>query len=506
MTTGRTPLFRHVMKLLLQSMPAEAGRRRFLKQGALAGAGALLSACASTSSGPKRTIAIVGGGIAGLTAAWRLMKAGHEVHLYEAGQRTGGRMFTKRNFNADGQFVELGAELIDTDHEHIRDLAKELGVPLQNLRRGEKGLDFIWLEDRLRTDHDVPAAFRPLGEKIAADADGIYDADGNFTDKARELDRISLAAYLKDRGRGVAPWVIQLLIAAYEPELGATAEKQSCLNLIDFINPDTSKGFEIFGSSDEAWRIQGGNDTLPTVLTGRLNGKIGLHLGHRLAGIAEEGDRVKLQFATQGGVKSASYERVILAIPFTVLRGVPGIFDLPLTAAKKRCIREMGYGSNVKVFRSFERRLWREPVPGRDFIGNGSVFALEPTFENVWETSRGQAGERGIITNLLGGRRGENYSEGAMSGYLDELDAVFPGLKKLYDGSAAAMNWPKLPNALGSYSCPFTGQYTWIYEESPKPALDGRLIFAGEHTSTVSPGFMNGGVESGERAAKEAAT
>jgi monoamine oxidase len=205
-------------------------------------------------------------------------------------------------------------------------------------------------------------------------------------------------------------------------------------------------------------------------------------------------------------VKSASYERVILAIPFTVLRGVPGIFDLPLTAAKKRCIREMGYGSNVKVFRSFERRLWREPVPGRDFIGNGSVFALEPTFENVWETSRGQAGERGIITNLLGGRRGENYSEGAMSGYLDELDAVFPGLKKLYDGSAAAMNWPKLPNALGSYSCPFTGQYTWIYEESPKPALDGRLIFAGEHTSTVSPGFMNGGVESGERAAKEAAT
>lgn len=501
MTSGRTPLFRHVMKLLLQSMPQDAGRRRFLKQGALAGAGALLSACASTPSGPKRTIAIVGGGIAGLTAAWRLMNAGHEVHLYEAGQRTGGRMFTKRNFNADGQFVELGAELIDTNHKHILALAKELGVPVQNLRDGEKGLDFIWLEDRLRTDHDVPAAFRPLGEKIAADLDGLYDAEGNFTDKARQLDQISLAEYLKDRGRGVEPWVIQLIIAAYEPELGATAEKQSCLNLVDFINPDVSHGFEIFGDSDEAWRIQGGNDTLPTVLTSRLNGKIGLHLGHRLEGIADRNGRIALKF----GAKTVSYERVILALPFTVLRQVPGIFDLPLTAAKKRCIREMGYGSNVKVFRSFERRLWREPVPGRDFIGNGSVFALEPTFENVWETSRGQAGERGIITNLLGGRRGQNYSESAMSGYLDELDAVFPGLKKLYDGNAAAMNWPKLPFAQGSYSCPFTGQYTWIYEESPKPALDGRLIFAGEHTSTVSPGFMNGGVESGERAAKEAA-
>ena len=67
----------------------------------------LLPACATTGGGSKRTIAIVGGGIAGLTAAWRLVNQGHTVHLYEGSQRTGGRMFTKRQFNADGQFVEL---------------------------------------------------------------------------------------------------------------------------------------------------------------------------------------------------------------------------------------------------------------------------------------------------------------------------------------------------------------------------------------------------------------
>ncbi|MFO1486595.1 MAG: NAD(P)/FAD-dependent oxidoreductase [Verrucomicrobiaceae bacterium] len=502
---GRTPLFRQMMKLLLQSMPESGGRRRFLKQTAMAGAGLMLPSCATTSRGPKRTVAIVGGGIAGLTAAWRLMNAGHEVHLYETRSRTGGRMFTRRNFNDDGQFVELGAELVDTNHKHIIALAKELGVKMQNLRRGEQGRDFVWLEERLRTDHDIPAAFKPLGAKMEADADGLYDAEGGFTDKARELDRMSLAAYLKDRAHGVEPWVIQLLIAAYEPELGARAERQSCLNLVDFINPDVSKGFEVFGDSDEAWRIEGGNDTLPTVLLERMHGKISLHLDHRLEGIADKGGRLVLKFGTKGGVRAADYERVILAIPFTVLRGVPGVFDLPLTSAKKRCIREMGYGSNVKVFRSFKHRLWRDPVPGRDFICNGSVFAMEPTYQNVWETSRGQPGSRGIITNLLGGRRGESYSEAMMSNYLDELDAVFPGLKKAHDGKAAAMNWPKLPFALGSYSCPFVGQYTWIYDESPKPDLDGRLVFAGEHTSTVSPGFMNGGVESGERAAREAA-
>lgn len=505
MMHGRTPLFRQVMKLLRDSLPESEGRRRFIKQTALAGAASMLPGCATAPRGGRKTpVAIVGGGIAGLTAAWRLIHQGHEVHLYEGSKRTGGRMFTRRNFNADGMFVEQGGELVDTQHTHIIALAKELGVPMQNLRRDEPGLDFIWLQNRVRTERDVPAAFRPLGEKLAADWNGIYDKDRAFTDKARMLDGISLAAYLRDRGQGIEPWVIQLLIAAYEPELGATAQQQSCLNLIDFINPDTSHGFEIFGPSDESWRIQGGNDTLPTVLTERLRGKIALHLGHTLTSISEHNDRIRLSFDSPEGTRTVEHERVILAMPFTVLRGIRGVYDLPLTPLKKRCIREMGYGSNVKVFRSFTRRLWREPVPGRDFICNGSVFGQQPTFQNVWETSRGQTGERGIITNLLGGKRGATFSEDMLAGYLDALDAVFPGLKRTFDGRMGTMNWPKMPFAKASYSCPFVGQYTWMYDESRKPALDGRLLFAGEHTSSVSPGFMNGGVESGERAAAEA--
>jgi monoamine oxidase len=54
-----------------------------------------------------------------------------------------------------------------------------------------------------------------------------------------------------------------------------------------------------------------------------------------------------------------------------------------------------------------------------------------------------------------------------------------------------------------SYSGPLAGQYCTFYENAAKPELDGKLIFAGEHTSMESAGFMNGAVESGERAAKE---
>jgi monoamine oxidase len=161
----------------------------------------------------------------------------------------------------------------------------------------------------------------------------------------------------------------------------------------------------------------------------------------------------------------------------------------------------MGYGNNVKTFCSFTKRVWRDqtvPHPA-----NGSVFSDVSTFQNVWETSRGQDGFRGIITNLLGGSRAASHRTSFTPSYLSELDAVFPGTKAAYDGKSGSMNWPKVPTALASYSAPLVGQYTWIYSVSPESELDGRLLFAGEHTSTVSPGYMNGGVESGNRAARE---
>ena len=500
--SGRTPLFRLVSRALAHSTPRFSdSRRRFIRGLGAAGVGVAAANCTSPrSSASDVPVAIVGGGVAGLTAAYRLTQKGRAVHLFEATQRCGGRMFTRKNFNADGQFVELGAELVDTGHKDLIRLAKELGLELQNLLKGDTGHDYYWFDGKVRTEEDMRSAFRPLGERIAADADGIYDADGNFTQTARRLDQISLADYLSQNADCVEPWVIRLLIAAYEPELGVEAERQSCLNLIDFINPDTSKGFEVFGESDEAYRIADGNSTLTDALHAALAKKADIRFGQRLRSIQDVDGKVRLEFLTDKGPAAYSYDRVILALPFTVLRGVSGIYDLKLSDFKKRCIREMGYGNNVKTFSSFTRRVWREKT---EPAANGSVFSDAATYQNIWETSRKQAGERGVITNLLCGPRAAGHSNGITTAYLNELDAVFPGIKAAYDGKSGSMNWPKVPTALGSYSAPLVGQYTWIYNVSPETELDGRLLFAGEHTSAVSPGFMNGGVESGNRAARE---
>lgn len=503
MSSGRTPLFRLVIKSLTQSLPCPSpSRRQFLQHLGTATAGTALASCA-TRENPSidPPIAIVGAGVAGLTAAYRLTQKGRTVHVFEASQRCGGRIFTRKNFNADHQFVELGAELVDSNHKDLIRLAKELGLKLQNLLKNDLGHDTYWFDGKARSEEDMRLAFTPLGHRIAADADGLYDADDNFTDKARRLDQISLADYLKQNSAGVEPWAIRLLIAAYEPELGVEVERQSCLNLIDFINPDTSKGFQVFGESDEAYRLQGGNSSLPDALHSAIKNKVDFRLGQRLRSIQQVEGKIRLEFATEKGPAAYTYDRVLLAIPFTVLRNVDGIQDLQLSDSKKRCIREMGYGNNVKTFCSFTNRVWRDQTAPHP--ANGSVFSDVSTFQNIWETSRGQDGSHGIITNLLGGARAASHRTSFTPTYLNELNAVFPGTKAAYDGKSGSMNWPKVPTALASYSAPLVGQYTWIYSVSGESELDGRLLFAGEHTSSVSPGYMNGGVESGNRAARE---
>lgn len=107
-------------------------RRRFLEMSAAALTLPIAaSACGDEPTPPNTegdpTIAIVGGGIAGLHCAYRLKKLGVAATVYEASKRIGGRMFSDRTTFPDGQHCELGGELIDTGHATMLDLAAELG-------------------------------------------------------------------------------------------------------------------------------------------------------------------------------------------------------------------------------------------------------------------------------------------------------------------------------------------------------------------------------------------
>jgi monoamine oxidase len=529
MAHGRTPLFRKLTQAVQQAHwlnenpdkralffeareASRVSRRDFVRllgaAGIVTAAGGLaLPARARETHAPRAktgdTVAIIGAGLAGLTAAYRLNQAGASCEIFEGSERTGGRVLTKYDFNKDAMFCELGGELVDSNHRDLIALAQELGLEIQELKGVDKGVDLYYFGGTHHTDEQLIPLFEPFARKLAADVEGILDKDENFTAKAKAFDKISLAQYLTESSKGVEKWVIDLLRVAYTIEYGRDAEDQSALNLIVYLKPDTSAGFKIFGDSDESKRIKGGSSSLPNALVKALEGKVEIHQGHHLEKIRHAGSGFTLTFASAGASKEAKFARVICTLPFTMLRQVDGVKTLALSKSKQEAIAHLGYGNNSKVMYGFTERWWRNPAAGLPAVSNGSVFTDLP-LQCTWESSRGQQGESGILTNFLGGAAAvKQLSKEHFNEFRKELNQVFPGVVDKVDGKQALMNWPGYKFTRGSYTCPLVGQYTTLLKNAPVAELDGRLIFAGEHTSGEFSGFMNGAVESGNRAARE---
>jgi monoamine oxidase len=498
---GRTRLFSILGRALAESAPPQGPRALTRRQALQLAAAAALAAC-TPGGASAGNVAIIGGGVAGLTIAYRLARAGRKATLYEASRRFGGRMFTKRNFNAEGMFCELGGELVDSNHKPLMALAEELGVGIERLKPENDPAENIYAIGRLTHSqhemlHDGAGAFAPIAKVIATDRAALTGPDDSWTDKARALDRVSVKAYLQ-QFRGLAPdWAIDLLDLAYWGEYGLPTEQQSALNLVDFIGSDPAGEFRLFGDSDEAFRIAGGSSTLTDALLARLGPNIELKAGHALIGLATTEHGLRLAFDGPKGRLEAAHDRIALALPFTKLREVNGLDAVGFSPEKLRAIRELGYGDNAKLMIGTTSRPWTSAAAGLPVASDGEFYS--DVFQVVWDTSRGQAGTRGILTNYL---TGVDDQAVALAHLQSGLRALSPAIAASLDtGNLAAFFWARHPFTKGSFAGAKLGQYTTLLEVAPMPELGGRVQFAGEHTSADYLGFMCGGVASGERAA-----
>jgi monoamine oxidase len=259
----------------------------------------------------------------------------------------------------------------------------------------------------------------------------------------------------------------------------------------------------MFGESDEVFRIKGGSSALIKALLAALENKIEMKQGYALTALDYKGGQIVMGFDAPGGVASSeSYDAVILALPFTKLRQVNGLENLRLGADKLKCIRELGYGQNAKILQGTTSRPWRGPESGLPAPSNGTFYS-DLGFQNLWDSSRAQPGDAGIITNYLGIKPGSTDAKSALDAFRADLPKMSQKMAESIDPNAVvSWFWSVYPYTLGSYASAKVGQYTTMLEVASEPALKGRLQFAGEHTSSDFLGFMNGGVESGNRAAK----
>lgn len=486
--------------------PDELSRRRFLKQAAgaaaVAGASTMLPGCRSTQPKivPKSTaprIAIVGGGMAGLNAAYTLKKSGLPATVFEASKRTGGRMWSAQDMLASGLTTEIGGEFLDSGHDDMFALIQEFNLPMLDMHDDAKaGLieDACFFGGRHYTEAEIVEAFRPLATRMQGDFAGLGETiDYHSTGGAETLDRTTLEEYL-GRRLGAVGFLRALLEVAYVTEYGLDAGQQSALNLLTLIGLDTADGFAVFGESDERYKVLGGNQRVTDELAGRLAGLI-VH-EYRLTAVRSRGSGFTLTFDRKGsGSIDVDADFVVMTVPFSLLREVD--INLELPPAKRKAIDELGYGTNAKLLLGFHAPAWRT-------LGYSGNVLTDEAFQLGWDNSRLQKNANGGFTMYSGGKAGITVGEGTPAEQakrlIPGLSAVFPGVADRRNGRIERFHWPSFPHSKGSYACYKPGQWTTIRGAECEPV--GNLFFAGEHCSPEFQGFMNGAAETGRRAAE----
>jgi len=504
---ARTPLMDLVQRAVEETAAEHAPgltRAQLLRRAGAAGIGltalAYFPPTARGATSPK--IVVVGAGLAGLTCAYQLRQAGHIAEIHEASDRIGGRCWTGRGAFAEAQIYERGGELIDQGHNEIRSLAQELGLSLDNLHRAEvNGTELLAHIDGepypyAEITDDIKQAWQKIHSDVsAASYPTLFD---NFTQRGFELDHMSIVDWIEESiPGGIESRLGQLLDVAYNIEYGAESDEQSSLNLLYLLGYSGQGQFRVFGPSNEKYHVRGGNDQITDRLAQQLAGQI--TTGSELVAVRQtaSGGYV-LTFRNGTGTTTVTADKVVLALPFSIVRRSVDVRRAGFSARKLQAIREQGMGTNSKLHVQFGQRHWNS------LGSNGETFS-DLGYQNSWEVSRAQAGTAGILVNYTGGDVGASFGSGTPAErahqFLGQIEPVLPGLSEHWNGTATVDFWPGYEWTRGSYSFWKVGQYTSF--AGIEGRQEGNAHFCGEHTSVDFQGYLNGAVETGERAAGE---
>lgn len=447
-------------------------------------------------AGPPQNVVVLGGGLAGLAAAFELKKAGHTVTVLEARKFAGGRVQTIRDFNA-GQYAEAGAVAFPQSHGFSYGYATDFGLPLRPAFRAGvdsmaniRGNQFrISSTGQTNIPFHVTPAERQAGVfgMISLYLESYMSKVGNPHSNGwppadlSAIDAVSLKQLLLDLG--ASDGAIDIIAAS---QLGLLGFGLDSFSAMDGVVTEAIASGPIF------YEIADGNDQLATALKKRV--KKQFKKASIVTRIEQNETGVTVTYTNSDGIQTITADRVVCALPFPVLKDIDVSPAFP--GDKQQAINELKLTPVTRTYLQFRTRVWEKS----GLSGYGlSDLAIQSTYSPTLT----QLGKRGILTSYTGGQRALDLSamsESDRQSYvLKKMGNLFSGLDNQYTGGTSYI-WHEDPFALGGFTYFEPGQMATLLPIAQRP--EGRIHFAGEHTSAWH-GWMNGALESGNRAAEE---
>ncbi|KVO36342.1 amine oxidase [Burkholderia stagnalis] len=475
--------------------PETQGRRQVLRLAAM-GAVSLAAGEVSLAAGDTAALAsrgvldvvIIGAGLAGLTAARDLNRAGCDSFVVlEARDRVGGRTFNHEL--GHGVVSEAGGQWIGPGQTAIADLARELGVDTFPTYYAGKSV-ILAGDARVAQDlHGGTGGDGAIAAKLDELARGVPSGAPWNAQRAAELDKLTYGEWLAKQGVKYEDGYFIALAA--QLSLGGAPAQLGLLHYLSVINSagcNYDQLESIKGGAQET-RFVGGSQVLSTRMAGEFGGKIRLSCPvRRISGW----DRDVVEVQTDQGVVRA--RRVIVALNPALCNQIA--FDPPLPEGRSQLQKRWPANAPMrKTVHVYERPFWRDDgYCGQIYQVGGPVFL-------AYDNSPPD-GSVGVLSAFVA--PGALPSErNAAERTLSAIYAKAFGDKALRPTQFHDFDWGRVDPWTLQCIHPIPPGFWTKWGKFLQPEV-GRLIWSGTETADIWAGSMDGAVRSGHRAALQA--
>ncbi len=466
---------------------------------AYAGPPALLPA-----SGNGTRVIVLGAGIAGMTAAYELRKAGYDCVILEARSRAGGRNWTLRGGDraeeidsvqnvpwarSENLAFNIGPARLPYHHKTVLSYCKEFGIPLEVIVNDNRN---AFMHDE-QSFGGKPVRMRQVRSDIRGHvAELLAKAidQGGLDQQVAAEDKEKLLAFVRQFGslqrdatyRGTSRGGFAVSPGA-GLDIGTLNEPLALRTLMQSPFWEIRESFaDNYGQAGTMMQPVGGMDRIAQAFADRLRPSIRFDAEVRQIRRAGERDaRVVYRDRSTGAETALEAPFVLVTIPLSVLKDIDSDFDAEHQAAI--AAGAAGYVPGGKAAFEARRRFWEED----DHIYGGISWTTQDITQ-IWYPANDFHSRTGIIIGayIWSAAIGERFAALAPHERIELALAQGEKLHPTYRAdvtNGVAVSWLKVPFSRGAWCDWGEDNRKTAYRVLIEP--DGPFLFAGEHTSNI---------------------